>query len=215
MALAEEKVKRQQVITLHLVVSFTLVITGVFVLLWRYFTTGLPADKAALIGFSLPGWLGSACLMGGLLLLGFILFRSQTFLNRIPNRNIRAAELLVLLCFASYAAIHGFLLPALIYGVLSGALFFAIYWESVSDNTLYIGVDERGIRLPVTARKRFLAWHEVESVLLRFGILTIDCYDNRLFQWNIKTITFDKDQFQKFCLEHIMTHKEKHKQLEW
>jgi len=214
--LSEEKGKRRQVITLHLIVVFALVATGAFLLLLQYMLGSLNGDRrAALTDITLPGGTGVFILLLGVSLLAVLIFRNRWFTARKVNRIFRIIELAVLLIFASFAALHHLVLPAAIYGIIAAAILFAIYWESVSDNTLYITVDERGIRLPVTSRKRFLQWWEVENVLLRFGVLTIDCHDNRLFQWNIQTISFSKDQFQRFCTEHITAGRENRKKFVW
>ena len=65
------------------------------------------------------------------------------------------------------------------------------------------------------SRKRFLEWQEVENILFRFSIITIDCYDNRLFQWNIKAIDFDLEDFKKFCARQIERNKKTRKNLNW
>ena len=214
--LAEEKVKRQQVITLHLIVTFALIATGILLLLIHVLLNSLSgSQRDALMSFTLPSVWGVVVLIGGLGLLGVLLFKSRWVTEKQNNRVFRIVELGILLCMASFAAINHLMVPAGIYGVIAGAILFAIYWEGVSDNTLYIHVDERGIKLPLTSRKRFLEWWEVENVLLRFGVLTIDCHDNRLFQWNIKTINFDKDQFHRFCVEHISVSREKRKKYVW
>jgi hypothetical protein len=214
--LAEEKVKRQQVITLHLIVTFILLATGALLLLIQYLLNSLSGDqREAFNRLTLPTAWGSVVLLAGVALLGLLLFKNKWLTDRKPNRILRIVELGVLLCFASFAAMQQLIVPAVIYGIVAAAILFAIYWESVSDNTLYIHLDERGIRLPLTSRKRFLEWWEVENVILRFGVLTIDCHDNRLFQWNIKTISFDKEEFQRFCNEHIAESKEKRKKYVW
>lgn len=214
--LTEEKIKRQQVITLHLIVTFLLIATGVFLLLLQYFINSLSgSQRAALITFTIPNAAGTIILFCGLLMTALLIFRHGWLIEKRVNRMVRIAELLVLLCFASFAAINSLMVPAIIYGIAAGAILFAIYWESVSDSTLYIHVNERGIKLPVTSRKRFLEWWEVENVLLRFGVLTIDCCDNRLFQWNIKAISFDKESFQRFCTKHISESREMRKKYVW
>jgi hypothetical protein len=214
--LAEEKVKQRQVITLHLIVSFTLMATGIFLLLLKTFLNTLPLDKvAALMSFTISKAWGISILVTGLLLMTMILTKSKWLLQKKVNRNVRAVELVIILCLASFAAINELLTPAILYGLIGGAILFAIYWEGVSDNTLYIHINEKGIKLPLTSRKKFLEWWEIDQVLLRFGILTIDCHDNRLFQWNIKSLNFDKEDLKRFCTEHIAASKKKRKTYAW
>jgi len=214
--LTEEKVKRQQVIALHLIVSFTLVTTGVFLILIQYLVNSLSGDERAAFSFlMLPAGVGLLVLLAGIALTVLVISKSVWLTGKKANKYMRIAELVVLLAFAAFALSKGFKIPAVIYGLVSAAILFAFYWESVSDNTLYITIDERGIKLPVTSRKRFLEWWEVEQVLLRFGVLTIDCCDNRLFQWNIHSTGFDKENFQRFCMERIAESKEKRKKYAW
>lgn len=214
--LTEEKVKRQQVIALHLIVTFILIATGAFLLLIQYLLNSLSgSERDAFARITLPVAWGSVVLLAGGLLLGALLFRSKWLMEKKTNSVLRIVELAVMLIFASFAAIQGLAVPAAIYGIVAAAILFAIYWESVADNTLYIRIDERGIKLPLTSRKRFLEWWEVENVLFRFGVLTIDCHDNRLFQWNIKSISFDKESFQRFCNEHIADSREQRKKYVW
>jgi len=190
--------------------------TGVFLLLVQYMLNSLNgSQRTAFTAITLPVGAGLAVLLGGFALLALLIFKNKWLTEKKTNRIVRAVELAILLCFAGFAAMNKLAVPAIIYGLVAAAILFAVYWESVSDNTLYIEVDKRGIRLPITSRKRFLEWWEVDNVLLRFGVLTIDCHDNRLFQWNIQTISFDKESFQRFCSEHIAESKEKRKKYVW
>ncbi len=214
--LVEEKVKKQHIITLHLIVTFILIATGAFLLMLHYLLKALPADKkATLTTLSVgPGW-GIGVILAGIALLIIVISKSKWLLKKNNNRTVRAFELLLLLCFASLAAMHSIFVPAAIYGVAAAATLFAIYWESVSENSLFIHIDNEGVRLPVTSRKRFLNWGEVEQVLLRFGILTIDCSDNRLYQWNIKAEALNQEGFQQFCNEQIAQNKVNKKKNDW
>ncbi|HRO42638.1 MAG TPA: hypothetical protein PL009_07370 [Flavipsychrobacter sp.] len=214
--LTEEKVKRQQVIALHLIVTFTLVATGAFLLLIQYLLNSLSgSQREAFTMLSFPSACGAVTLLAGATLLVLLISKSRWIMEKKTNRVLRIIELGILLCFASFAAMNDLVMAAIVYGIVAAAILFAFYWESISDNTLYIHVDERGIKLPLTSRKRFLEWWEVEIVLLRFGVLTIECCDNRLFQWNIKAINFDKESFQRFCHERIANSKEKRTKYAW
>jgi hypothetical protein len=214
--LAEEKVKQRQVITLHLIVSFALMTTGLFLLLLKSFFSTLPAEKvASLMSFTISkGW-GIMILLAGVALMGVILVKSRWLMDKKINRTVRAVELAVILSLCGFAGMKELYTPALLYGLIAAAILFAIYWESVSDNTLYIHINDKGIKLPLTSRKKFIEWWEIEQVLLRFGILTIDCHDNRLFQWNIRSVNFDKEELKRFCSEHIAANKEKRKKYAW
>ena len=214
--LAQEKVNRQQKIALHLIIGFTLMFTGFFLLLFQSWLQNLPTETAAsLMNFTVPKIWGWTFVVSGLSLLFVSITKNKWLLESKTNLMIKIAELFTLLLLAGFALLHEFFTPAVIYGVIAAAIIFSIYWENAGSDTLFIHVDEKGIRLPVTSRKRSVAWWEIEQVLYRYGILTIDCHDNRLFQWNIKTDDFDKDNFKQFCEEQIIAGKEKRKKSDW
>jgi hypothetical protein len=154
-------------------------------------------------------------LVAGILLLGISLVRGKWLRQPNTNRLFRIGELLVLLSLAGYFTIHGFKIPAAMCGVLGAATLFAIFWEQQKGATLSVRIDEAGIRLPVFSRGRQLRWPEVEQVLLRFGTLTINCHDNRLFQWPVGSIPFDKDDFEQYCNKHIEEGKLKRDPNDW
>jgi hypothetical protein len=214
--LIEEKVNRQQVIAMHLIVSFVLLVTGAFILSYRSFLNNIPADKRLkLVDFPISMKWGVVIALGGLLLLGMVVFKNHFLDDKKKNVTVRFLELIILLSFITYAIITSAWMPAVIYGIVTGAILFSIYWENATDNTLYIDIDEKGIRLPITSRRKTLAWWEIEQVLLRFSILTIDCQDNRLFQWNIRETELDKEKFEQFCKQQVTTNKEKRQKRVW
>ncbi|MCD6064656.1 MAG: hypothetical protein K0R82_2567 [Flavipsychrobacter sp.] len=197
--LTEARVKPHQVTALHLLAG--LVMTGCGAIL-------------SLVQTPARTW-SIALLVAGLLLLGIALMRNKWIRQPKINRLFRIGELMVLLCLASYFALKGFNIPAAMCGVLGAAILFAIFWEQQSGTTVSVHIDDNGIRLPLTSRKRSLSWPEVEQVLLRFGTLTINCQDNRLFQWTVGAITFDKDAFEKYCNTQIEEGKLKRDPNDW
>jgi len=184
--LADEKVKPHQVTTLHLVCAFAFIGAGAIIAVYNY---------------TIPAW-GTALLILGLALLGGTLFRNRWLTGKKINPIIRIAELIVSITFAIYSLSMKWQFPIIIFGGLSAALLFALYWERQSDNKLYISVDDDGLRLPVV-RRRFIPWHEVELVVLKYGTLTINCLDNHLFQWALADAEIDDELFAAFCAARI------------
>ena len=64
--------------------------------------------------------------------------------------------------------------------MLCGAITFGIFWERAAGNKLSVSIDEKGVHLPVTAKRRFIPWTEVDEVMFRFGTLSIECVGNHL-----------------------------------
>jgi len=74
--------------------------------------------------------------------------------------------------------------------------------------------DDKGIALPANVRLRFVAWPEIEKVLLRYGVLTIDCADNKLLQLDVAQPTFSAESFEQYCDEKVEEGKKKRHE-EW
>jgi len=204
LSLAEEQVKPHQVTTLHLIAAFTLAGMGGLCFVLPAGSTGRPVDNDT------SRIAGTALMVTGVLLLGVALFRNRWLLRAHVNRIFRAGELAVVLGLTACWLLLQYWMPAVITGLLSGALVFALYWEQQGQRQArYITVDPDGIRLPGIGRGRLLGWPEVERVLLRFGVLTVDCYDNHLFQWNIRQADFDKETFETWCAQQIADGKRK------
>lgn len=190
--LAEGKVKPQQITALHLLSAFAIIGSGS---VFYFFSDQLK-------------WWGV-----GLLLLGFALtfvaiFRNKWLLKPERNRVIRIIELMAALCLASFMAINDMWVPAGMFGILAVVIVLAFYWEKGSGEQ-YVYVSEAGIKLPFSSRKRFIDWQEVESVLYKYGTLTVECDGNKLYQWSIKKTRFERDEFERFCSKQAEKHREK------
>jgi len=214
--LTEERVKREHKITLHLFVVFVLMATGAFLLLLQYLLKGVSiVHNDQLKNLSVPNGLGVLVLLISFLLLGTTLFKSKWLLHSSFGKWIRVIEGFVLLALAIASFISQLTMPSVLFVMLSFVVFFAFYWENSKGNLLTITINEQGIIFPSTARKKGLAWWEVEQVILRFGIITINCHDNRLYQWQVGKIDFDKDSFEQFCVSNVQAHREERKKYVW
>lgn len=180
--LTEEKVKPHQSTAMHLMSGFIFSGTGAIFLA---------------ISKSLKYW-GIALLVAGLLLLVTTVIKHRWLVLTKANRIFRVIELMIFLCLVSYCAINKWWVPTTMFSVLGASILMALLWEN-GETKLRISLDERGIRLPVTSRKRFIDWSEVERVLLRYGTLTVDCADNKLFQWSVQKTDVDTASFDAFC----------------
>ncbi len=89
-------------------------------------------------------------------------------------------------------------------------IFFAILYfvaailEMPAKTILQIGVDENGI-LFTSFPKKYFSWNELNNVLLRDNILTVDYKSNKLFQKNIDADYNEEYQkkFNEFCKQHL------------
>jgi hypothetical protein len=166
----------------------------------------------AVYNYDIPLW-GGALLAAGIFLLGLTLFKNN-WLTRTANLPVRIAELLIGAAIAVYSLTQGWKFPTGMFGVLSVGILFAMYWERRSGAVLYVHADEEGLRLPVL-RRRNLPWTEVEEVVLRFGILTINCTDNHLFQWTLADNNADPEIFEAFCAAQVEQHRSERRNDDW
>ena len=131
------------------------------------------------------------------------------------NRVFRILEALTISYLIYFTADKRAWPPMVMYSVLLAAVLFALFWENAGGNRLFIRIDPDGIRLPLSARKRSLEWREVENILLRYGTLTIDCENNQMFQWTVRSTTFDNEIFEAFCVSKIEEGRTKRETNDW
>ncbi len=196
--LTEEKVKPHQVTALHLLAALTFI--GAGALLYLFYPPLRVWSTALMIG-------GAGLLYAGM-------FRNRWLTQKSISRSFRMAELVIALALTGFAAWQKWTPPAVMFGVLSAAVLFSLFWEN-DKGGLHIVVGEEGIKLPMNARRRFIAWSEVEQVLLKFGTLTVNCYDNRLYQWTIGKTDIDRNVFEQFCSARVEEWKDKRDKNDW
>lgn len=215
--LTEERVKPHQVTALHLFVVLTMFITAAVLLVSYYAVSHMPEDKAlshrSVLYYGLAA--GMSVLLLSVLMLVIILVKNRWLQKPLNNFIMRGIELLIMLVFSGIALANGIIVPGIIFIVLAAAILFAINWERKKDVPLTIVVDKEGIKPPVNSRKRFIEWPEIEHVLLRFGTLTINCADNRLYQWNIGNTEFEHDVFEVFCIRQVDKAREQRDKNDW
>jgi hypothetical protein len=196
---ADEKVKPHQVTTLHMICALAFIVTGAIIVVYNY---------------TIPMW-GAAILCAGILLTVLVMAKNKWVISRSVNPVIRAMELLIAGCIAAYAVFMQWKFPAGIFGVLCAVIVFAFFWERSATDRQSVHLDKEGIKLPSTSRKRFKPWTEVEQVLLRFGILTINCTDNSLLQWNIIGNETEDEIFEAWCNAQVEENKSKRRNDDW
>jgi hypothetical protein len=196
---AEEKVKPHQITALHLLCSLAFIGAGAI------FSYYMPA---------LHLW-GRCMLAAGFALMITAIVKNKWLVRTVANRVFRIVELLMLAAVAIYTALQHWNVPAVMFGILCVAVLFALYWERPGNNYLYIRVDDEGVKLPVTSRRRFIDWTEIEHVLLKFGNLTIDCHNKRLFQYAVNEPGFDYSVFEAYCMGKIEEHRSKRRNDGW
>jgi hypothetical protein len=210
LSLAQDKVKPHQTVALHFLIGLALFAFGILSYVFYFYTIIATEHESSMPEFK--KW-GIAMIIPGLVILLFSLFRGKWLKVPKNNRLFRIIEFCCALAYAAYFTIGHWWLPAGIFGILAATLLLATLWESSRNKTQYIHIDDKGVQLPASSRRNSLEWNEISRVILRFGILTIDCYDDHLYQWDVDTPDFDKEEMEAYCAKLVAENE--HKKSNW
>jgi hypothetical protein len=197
--LEEEKVKPHQVTALHLVCAFAFIGTGAIITVYNY---------------TIPTY-GAALLIAGIALLACTIFKNKWLISRQVNLIARILECGISIWLAIYSALQHWKFPEGIFAAITVAIAFAMYWERAAGGQLFVSVDDEGVRFPITSRKRFLPWTEVEEITFRYGTLSVNSIDNHLFQFSLSLPDGDDHTFETWCLARVEQHKPNRRNDDW
>jgi hypothetical protein len=203
--IAEERVKPHQLTALHLFVAFIFLITASLLLLGNAAVSHMPEGKTVKyesLKFFGPSVSYMLYGIAAVILLVSIL-KNKWLQQPFNNMLFRIIELLIMGALFGYCALTQLTVPTIIYGILSATIILAITWERKKNIPLTVTIDSDGVKPPVTSRIRMLTWAEVEQVILRFGTLTVNCADNRLYQWNVAASDFEHTAFETYCAKQV------------
>lgn len=209
--LTESRVKPHQTTALHIMTGLALLAVGIVSSVLYWFTHISPKFKGAHSPF---GIFGLVCMLAGLVVFIIAVFNKKWLRRPKANLILRIVELIILLGSTAGFYLYGWHIPAAMFGVLSLAVLFALFWEQGGSKAQAVLIDDKGIHLP-SIRNRTLPWWEVEQVLLRHGVLTVDCFDNHLYQWNVQPPPFSATLFEEECTARIAASEEDRKKNNW
>lgn len=207
--LNEQQQKKHQATSLRMITGFAFVGIGAFTFLMGN------ADwvKAVFHKTIVSGaFLSIGSLVYGLAVLYLTFFKAKWSNQRAYLKMVHA---MVAILFALVFFLSHWWLAASINMIVALANFFAYFYEQKLAQPLFVTINEEIILLPATSRRKQLRWTEVERLMLRHGIITIDCTDNYLFQWNVKNSTADVEAFEAFCRAKIEANRSKRQNEEW
>ena len=192
-----KQLRKNQVTGMHLMAAFLLIVMG--------FLTWLVPNDVKQEEFAFLNWVGLGYSFFGLAILVICIFFNKKIIQSKANLALRLLEVLSLAPILIYSLVQEWYLPA---GYSAAALLgivLAFYWEKSGKQSRKAIFDESGVQIPRLGRDSELDWDEVSRVLLKHNILTIDCYNNKLFQFSVEanSQTVDKEIFNRFCLNQI------------
>lgn len=200
----QNRIKKNQVTALHLMIGFLLFLMGTVT--WLV-PASVKTEKFAFL--DVAGILYS--------IFGLLLVIVSVFFNRkviqVPARNLalRTIEILVLLSILIYTLLQKWYLPMAYTLAALLAITFAYFWEKNAQADSVIRLNKDGIFVPGVFRSMTFQWQDVSRVVLRHAVLTIDCHDNRLYQFDVSKVAPNEatpESFHNFCSKMIEAHKD-------
>lgn len=183
--LVDEGRSQRHATTLHVMLAFLLFGIGIagialffgFTVLSKNFITHGAYNSFLLFGI--------ACLLVSIILLILSIYQKTWLRQKRNNFMFRLIELALLAISSVLFFINGWMMPALLFAGMIGVIVFAIIRERRGLATGHVLIDDLGITINSDSRTKKLPWPEIDNLIFRFGILTIECKDNTLIQRNI------------------------------
>ncbi len=150
--------------------------------------------------------------LGLLFLIITIVLSKKINTNKSFNTALRILEIALFLPILIYSLYKSWYLPAIYGGLGIASTLFAWYLESNKEQPNYVFLSENGVQLSRFMRNSFVPWHEVNRLIIRHGNITIDCRNNKLFQYTIHNYkdVINKEDIELFALKMIEKHKDKY-----
>lgn len=169
-------IKKNQITGLHIMLGLLFLFIGILSLAGE---AARPSENASVLA---DWWVFG---FGGLLLIISIFFNKKILQVRELNYTLRLLEFVTLLLILIYSYRHQFFLQFTYIGTALIALVLTTVWEKRSEKFTPVILDSEGIRIGHFLRPRKLNWSEIQRVIFKHGILTIDCRNDRLFQYPV------------------------------
>ena len=199
--------------TLHLMLAFVLCGLGAGCLVLYWFTAVSPKFTAPYRPFA---GFGIASLVAGLAIAGISAFYKNWLMKGKRSFLLRIAEILLLGGGCAVFFMAGQKPPAVIFGIVALMIAIAAVWEARTPAVQHIIINAAGVLLPKGGSTKLLRWSEIEGLLLRHSILSIELSGNRLLQRNIQTNDMDAASLEAFSADHIQQHaKERAANADW
>jgi hypothetical protein len=190
-------------------VSIVLFATGILCSVLYWFTAVSPGFKQRIGAF---GAFGAVCFIAAVLV-GMLAISARR--RGKYKLLIYGLELATLLSGAGIFLSMNWLVPAALFGLLAVVSLAAGLLEGRIASAATVTVDEKGVHRPFANNRRHTPWHEVKQVLLRRGVLTIDCTDNRLYQYTVGTTDLDIASFEQYCAQQVTEGMSKRPKNDW
>lgn len=159
---------------------------------------------------------GLGCFIGGLGIGAVAILNKRWLTKGRRSLVLRLFEIGLFAIGATIFAYAAWPIPALVFAAIGALIGLATVYETRQPVKSRILIDEKGILLPKGMTAKHIGWEEVEELILRHSILSIELSGNRLIQRNIENNHPDVSALEAFSAEQIRLHaKERAENAAW
>jgi hypothetical protein len=181
--------------TLHLMLAFVLFGLGAGCLVLYWFTAVSPKFTAAYTPFAV---FGTCSLLAGIAIAAVAVFNKKWLMNGRRSAALRVIEVGLIGSAALVFLLAGQKIPAAIFGIVASLITIAAFWEAQKPAARTIVINESGISMQHGGGKLY-RWSEIESVILRHSILSVELIGNRLMQRAVVDSDIDGGALETYC----------------
>ncbi len=193
-------VSNRRMTTLHLMLAFVLCGLGAGCFLLYWFTSVSPTFTSAYTPFAL---FGVCSMLAGFMIAAVSVFYKNWLMKGRRNILLRVLEIALLGGGALLFLLNGQQIPAVIFAIVAAMIVVATVWEAQKPVAQKVRIDEAGVSLPKNNSSRTIRWAEIEGLLLRHSILSIELTGNRLVQRSIVDTDVDAEILEAFSAARI------------
>jgi len=190
------RIKNNQVTALHLMAGLLLLVLG--------FITWIRPSEIKIIHHELLRDIGVLYLLFGLALIIISVFFNKKIIQSKKNTALRFLELLAFLPVIFYTLSQKWYLPFAYSTAAFIGIVFAYFWEKGAAGAFYIYINPKGISLPRFGSDKQILWRDIQTVIFKHDLITINCRNNKVFQFQIKMDKFQvTPQLRSFCTSQV------------
>jgi len=174
------KIKNNQVTALHLMVGLLLIVLGL--------VTWMVPDVMKTNKYIFLEKIGLLYSLFGLFLIIVSIFFNKKIIQTKKSQILRVVEIVALSIIIIYSFFRHWFLPASYSFAALIGIIFAYLWEKQALKDFNIQLSEKGILLPQIWKDTQLHWKDIKNVVVKHNVVTIDCRNNKLFQYKIYSL---------------------------
>jgi len=197
--------KRNHVLAFHIFSGLLFIAIGAVAFLSPLVLGVAQANQGDLnIIYNMINWIGLAYVILGFVIILLTIMRSKKILRTKENMLLRIIEISGLAIIVLYSILQQWWLPAAYSGAGLAGLILGLYFEYGNKAKKYLIIDDNGILIQKSGMSKKILWQDINNIIYKNKIFTIDCRDNKLFQLNIPdTDYFEQNPVVEFGLNQI------------